>query len=130
MATRRGWHTSPDVCGSILTCEPSRAQDSAHVSSSPLRDSVTEITPMPHVSSNPGDVWSTEYENYHETAKAYDDTRSPVGVEIILGCFASSPKALHEQTILDGGCGTGNYITAMQKQIRTMHGLDLNQGML
>ena len=85
---------------------------------------------MPDVSSNPGDVWSTEYENYHETSKAYDDTRSPVGVEVILGSFASSPKPLHKQTMLDGGCGTGNYIAAMQKQIGTIHGLDLNQGML
>lgn len=85
---------------------------------------------MPDVSSNPGDVWSTEYENYHETSKVYDNTRSPVGVEVMLGCFAASPRPLHEQTILDGGCGTGNYIAALQKQIGTLHGLDLNQGML
>ena len=85
---------------------------------------------MPDVSSNPGDVSSTEYENYNETSKAYDDTRSPVGVEVILGFFAASPKPLQEQTILDGGCGTGNYIAAMQRQIGTMHGVDLNKEML
>ena len=85
---------------------------------------------MPDVSSNPRDVWSTEYENYSETSKAYDDTRSPVGVVVMLNCFASSPKPLHEQTILDGGCGTGNYIAAMQQHIGTIHGLDLNKEML
>ena len=32
--------------------------------------------------------------------------------------------------MLDAGCGTGNYIAAMQQHIGTMHGLDLNKGML
>ena len=41
----------------------------------------------------------TEYENYDATSKAYDNTRSPVGVEVMLGCFASTPRPLHEQTI-------------------------------
>jgi SAM-dependent methyltransferase len=31
---------------------------------------------------------------------------------------------------LDGGCGTGNYIAAVKDKVGTMHGLDLNAGML
>ncbi len=85
---------------------------------------------MPDASSHPEYVRSSEFENYTETSKAYDDTRRPIGVEVILGCFASSPRPLQVQTILDGGCGTGNYIAAVKNKVGTMHGLDLNAGML
>ncbi|MGQ4807560.1 hypothetical protein NKDENANG_00914 [Candidatus Entotheonellaceae bacterium PAL068K] len=54
---------------------------------------------MPDASRHPGHVLSKEYENYTETSKAYDSTWCPVGVELILGCFASSPRPLHEQTM-------------------------------
>ena len=85
---------------------------------------------MPDASRHPEDARSSEYENYTETSQAYDDTRRPVGVEVILGCLASSPRPLHEQTILDGGCGTGNYIAAVKDKVGAVHGLDLNAGML
>jgi len=71
-----------------------------------------------------------EYENYHDTSKAYDNTRIPVGIEIYLGCFASTPRPLHEQNILDGGCGTGNYIQALKEKVGHLYGLELNEGML
>ena len=58
---------------------------------------------MPDASDHPKHILSIEYESYNETSKTYDDTRSPVGVEVILGCFALSPRPLYEQTILDGG---------------------------
>ncbi len=85
---------------------------------------------MPDASTHPRYALAREYENYSETSKAYDDTRRPVGVEVILGCFASSPRPLHEQTILDGGCGTGNYIATVKDKVGVVHGLDLNAGML
>lgn len=85
---------------------------------------------MHHASSQPPDRWSTEYENYCETAQTYDDTRSPVGVACILRGFAALARPLHELTILDGGCGTGNYLAAMYTQIGTLHGLDVSQSML
>ena len=71
-----------------------------------------------------------EYENYDETAKTYDSTRSPVGLEIVLGCFAASVRPLATQTIADGGCGTGNYLVALEDKVQAIHGLDLNPNML
>ena len=70
------------------------------------------------------------FENYQETSKSYDTTRVPIGVEILLGCFASTPRPLSEQIILDGGCGTGNYIEALQGKVGTIYGLEFNEGML
>jgi ubiquinone/menaquinone biosynthesis C-methylase UbiE len=71
-----------------------------------------------------------EFENYHETSKRYDKTRAPIGIEILLGCFASTPRALTEQRILDAGCGTGNYLHALKEKVNRLHGLELNEGML
>lgn len=73
---------------------------------------------------------SVEFENYQETSQSYDQTRVPIGIEILLGCFASTPRSLTEQTILDGGCGTGNYIEALQSKVGYIQGLELNPGML
>ena len=73
---------------------------------------------------------SVEFENYQETSQSYDETRIPVGVEILLGCFASMSCPLDQQTILDGGCGTGNYLGALQSKIGQLQGLELNWGML
>lgn len=71
-----------------------------------------------------------EYENYQETSKQYDTTRVPIGIEILLGCFASTPRLLSQQTILDGGCGTGNYIEALKGKLATIYGLEFSEGML
>ncbi len=71
-----------------------------------------------------------EFENYQETSKKYDSTRIPVGIEVLLGCFASTPRLLSEQTILDGGCGTGNYIAALKGKVSRIYGLEYNPGML
>lgn len=71
-----------------------------------------------------------EFENYQETSKKYDTTRIPIGTEILLGCFAATPRLLSQQTILDGGCGTGNYIEALKDKLGTIYGLEFNEGML
>ena len=73
---------------------------------------------------------SNEYEKYHETAANYDQTRTPVGLEIILGCFSAAPQPLSAQTILDAGCGTGSYIKALSDKIGYLHGLEFNENML
>ena len=49
------------------------------------------------------------YENYNQTSVHYDQTRTPIGVEIILGCLVSMGKPLSEMVVLDAGCGTGAY---------------------
>ena len=71
-----------------------------------------------------------EFENYQETSKSYDTTRISIGKEILLGCFASTSRPLSQQTILDGGCGTGNYIEALKGKVAAIYGLEFNQGML
>jgi hypothetical protein len=55
------------------------------------------------------DVDGSRYENYHEAAQIYDGIRHAGGSEVILGAFASggSGVPLHQQAILDVGCGTG-----------------------
>ena len=74
---------------------------------------------------------STDYENYSLTANTYDDTRIPIGLEIILGCFAAtSTRPLHEQAILDAGCGTGNYLQGIHSKVGSCYGIDINQDML
>ncbi len=71
-----------------------------------------------------------EFENYQETSVKYDTTRIPIGMEILLGCFASTSHPLSQQTILDGGCGTGNYIEALKGKVSSIYGLEFNAGML
>jgi ubiquinone/menaquinone biosynthesis C-methylase UbiE len=73
----------------------------------------------------------TEYENYSDTSQSYDTTRQPIGLEIILGCFAATDtRPLHEQVILDAGCGTGNYLQAIHHKVGICHGIEINEGML
>jgi len=73
----------------------------------------------------------TEYEDYSVTSHSYDTTRRPIGVEVILGCFAATnTRPLHEQVILDAGCGTGNYLQAIHDKVGICHGIEINEGML
>ncbi len=72
----------------------------------------------------------SQYENYHNTSQDYDNTRIPIGIEIFLGCFSATPRALIDQHILDAGCGTGSYLQALKNKIGNLSGLELNQGML
>ena len=74
---------------------------------------------------------STDYENYSLAAHTYDDTRIPIGLEIILGCFAAtSTRPLHEQAILDAGCGTGNYLHVIHEKVGSCYGIEINKEML
>ena len=72
----------------------------------------------------------TSFENYNETSKSYNQTRTPIGLGSILGCLALNPLPLSEQVILDGGCGTGNYIHALLDKLKYIYGLEVNEGML
>ncbi len=73
---------------------------------------------------------AADYEDYSRTSESYDETRVPVGIEILAGCFSCGPRPLAEQVILDGGCGTGSYIAALAGRVGGLHGLELNPGML
>jgi hypothetical protein len=70
------------------------------------------------------------YERYHEIAGAYDSTRTPVGLSILIDCFRSSASPLKHQRILDAGCGTGSYLHALKDLAGSLVGLDGSRAML
>ena len=72
----------------------------------------------------------SSYESYDRTAADYDRTRGPVGLEIITGCLAQGARPLHEMTVLDAGCGTGNYALALLAHVAGIEAVDLSAGML
>jgi ubiquinone/menaquinone biosynthesis C-methylase UbiE len=72
----------------------------------------------------------SSYESYSETAKAYDITRVPVGLSILIERFNTSSIALAHQCVLDVGCGTGNYLDALKETVGLLVGLDGSQEML
>lgn len=74
---------------------------------------------------------SADYEDYAANSATYDDTRVTIGLEIILGCLASTNgRRLDEQVVLDAGCGTGNYLEALSDLIASGYGIDVVEGML
>lgn len=72
----------------------------------------------------------SSYESYDRRAADYDQTRGPVGLEIITGCLAQGAVPLHAMTVLDAGCGTGNYARALLRQVGRIEAVDLSAGML
>ena len=72
----------------------------------------------------------SSYENYTATSAHYDATREPIGVEVILGCLSRGARSLAEQTLIDAGCGTGNYSLALLEHVGRIEAVDMNDGML
>ncbi|MDH3712929.1 MAG: class I SAM-dependent methyltransferase [Gammaproteobacteria bacterium] len=72
----------------------------------------------------------SNYENYSTTADNYDSTREAFGYEVILGMLCAAPGALHEQALLDAGCGTGNYSAALAPFVGRIEAVDVNEQML
>jgi ubiquinone/menaquinone biosynthesis C-methylase UbiE len=70
------------------------------------------------------------YEDYDRTSASYDRTRLPIGVEILVGCFAQGPKRLAEMKVLDAGCGTGAYAQALLPFVGHVDAVDFSAGML
>ncbi len=70
------------------------------------------------------------YEDYDASSACYDGTRVAVGVELVLGVLAAGGRALSEQTVLDLGCGTGNYLAALAPRVGELVGLEYSEGML
>jgi ubiquinone/menaquinone biosynthesis C-methylase UbiE len=86
---------------------------------------------MPHLDKeNKSKLEMSSYEDYTQTSKHYDQTREPVGTEIIVGCFAHAPTPLNRMMVLDAGCGTGSYSQALLDYIGWIEAVDLNPGML
>ena len=72
----------------------------------------------------------SSYESYDRRAADYDRTRGPVGLEIITGCLAQGRAPLAGMTVLDAGCGTGNYARALLQHVARLEAVDLSAGML
>lgn len=74
----------------------------------------------------------TSFVNYMDASKSYDLAREALGCDIILGAMATSKcgKRLHEQRLLDAGCGTGNYMSNVVDQVGSLVGQDFSEGML
>mmetsp|Transcript_3388 Transcript_3388/g.3832 ORF Transcript_3388/g.3832 Transcript_3388/m.3832 type:complete len:346 (-) Transcript_3388:271-1308(-) len=74
----------------------------------------------------------TSFDNYKDRAKSYDMARTVVGCDIILGAMAMGETGvpLNEQSLLDAGCGTGNYITKLISRVGRVTAQDFSEGML
>lgn len=72
----------------------------------------------------------SSYEDYSQTGVHYDSTREPVGISHIASCLDTAPVPLSQQTVLDAGCGTGNYTGALIEQVARVVAVDLNETML
>jgi len=72
----------------------------------------------------------TEYCPYTKTSQDYDGTRAPHGLNIALGSMALSATPLHEQHVLDIGCGTGTFLDAIKDKVGNLNGLEYNDGMI
>eukprot|EP00037_Helgoeca_nana_P032092 m.412162 g.412162 ORF g.412162 m.412162 type:complete len:294 (-) comp28797_c0_seq1:186-1067(-) len=74
----------------------------------------------------------TSFVNYMDASKNYDSARDPLGCDIILGSMALSGTGvpLHEQHLLDEGCGTGNYVSNLIDSVGAVTMQDFSEGML
>jgi ubiquinone/menaquinone biosynthesis C-methylase UbiE len=70
------------------------------------------------------------YENYSDISNSYDSTRAAVGYEIWLGHLLASGRPIDTLRLLDSGCGTGNYSTALAPHVRHITAMDMNKAML
>jgi ubiquinone/menaquinone biosynthesis C-methylase UbiE len=74
----------------------------------------------------------TSFVNYMDASKNYDAARDPLGCDIILGSMAMAKTGvpLHEQHLLDEGCGTGNYVSVLVDKVGAVTMQDFSEGML
>ena len=72
----------------------------------------------------------SQYANYAVASENYDKTRASVGVDTILRCLTRTNVPLGDQTLLEAGCGTGNYLEALRPHLGCLAGMDFSEGML
>lgn len=76
----------------------------------------------------------SKYENYTVTSKNYDKTRIVPNLDEIKKsletCAETCQVPVSQMTLLDAGCGTGNYIEPLKDMVGEIYGLDFNEGML
>jgi len=72
----------------------------------------------------------SSYENYSRTSASYDTTRPPQGLDVIREALSINTVPLKSQTLLDAGCGTGQYTAALINDVAQITAIDLNETML
>jgi SAM-dependent methyltransferase len=72
----------------------------------------------------------SSYAPYERDAADYDRTRWPTGLEIITGCLSMTGMPLARMTLLDAGCGTGNYARALIDRVARIEAVDLSAEMI
>jgi SAM-dependent methyltransferase len=72
----------------------------------------------------------SQFANYTVASENYDTTRIPIGVNTILAYLGRTGVPLSKQTVLEAGCGTGNYLEALHPHVGRLAGVDFSEGML
>lgn len=74
----------------------------------------------------------SKYTNYNKVCKTYDDTRYAMGVEGMANILSGiMKKDLQQVSMLDAGCGTGNYsLGFLQQGVGSLTMIDASEGML
>ena len=72
----------------------------------------------------------SSYENYHQSSRVFDRTRSACGIDIIQKVMAEGLVPPLQQILVDAGCGTGLYSAALIDQVQRIEAVDLNASML
>ena len=72
----------------------------------------------------------SNYENYQRVSRFYDHTRSAIGVEIIRQQLEDTDVPVKQQILVDAGCGTGLYSSALVNDVQRIEAVDISQEML
>ena len=72
----------------------------------------------------------SKYENYSEVSKIYDETRVPIGADILIGALARLLQSCPGSRLLDAGCGTGSYAALALPHVGRIDAMDINPSML
>ena len=67
---------------------------------------------------------ASSYCNYNDTFTTYDQLRQPNGLQEILRIFRQTRTPVEEQTILEGGFGTGAYIDHFRQYVKKIYGVE------
>ena len=70
------------------------------------------------------------YTDYTTASADYDRTRYPAGSELVVAALATMDRPLADIHLLDAGCGSGNYASALIPHVGHIDAIDLNPGML
>ncbi len=72
----------------------------------------------------------SNYEDYDRISRVYDQTRRPIGIDLILYSLSRFGRPPDETELLDAGCGTGAFTEALSEHMARIHALDYSHGML